>query len=165
MKTLKVKIKGFSLLELREKYGTAKGGFYDQDWYLNEPFAKEKPLVGIYTIKLQPELNNLTYKEQLDKIKPHDFLHPAVLAQAMTDYPNEMMDFWSRTNVADSSGVRVGLGLHPDGLVVNNDWNGNRSSSLGVASARKFVPSKLGAINISSLSNKQLINELTRRLK
>ena len=66
---MKIYIESLSLLDLREKYGTSKFGFYDNSWWLNEPFAKEKPEAGEYEIDLSNKLVNLTFSEQKKKIK------------------------------------------------------------------------------------------------
>ncbi len=41
----------------------------------------------------------------------------------------------------DSDGNRVNLGnFDGDGLNVNNNWDDNRNSNLGLASSRNFFP-------------------------
>jgi hypothetical protein len=150
----KTKIKhhysGLSLLELREKYGIGEKGFYDNDWWLKESFAKEKPPAGIYEIELHPEWNRLTYEEQLKKMgKKLEFLHPTVLAEAILAHYEKtgkrlLKDWYSRTLSVASGGRRVDVGYFGGyGLGVGGYWDDRRVCPLGVAASRKFEPRKL----------------------
>ena len=136
---------GKSLLQLREQFGVGKKGFYNNDWWLKDEFAKETPKKGTYEIELHPEWNNLNCQEQLDKIGDEmGFLHPAVLAEAILTHYKEtnerLMDNWfSRTCSVDSSGRRVLVGYFDSvGLYVAYYWGDYRVSDIGVASARKL---------------------------
>lgn len=44
-------------------------------------------------------------------------------------------------NIVDSDGNRVNLGnFDEDGLNVNNNWDGNRNSNIGLSSSRQSIP-------------------------
>lgn len=45
-------------------------------------------------------------------------------------------------NIVDSDGNRVNLGnFDEDGLNVNNNWDDNRNSNIGLSSSRQSIPS------------------------
>ena len=78
--TIKHNYSGSSLLQLRKKFGISKAGFYDNSWWINEKFAKEKPPKGIYELNLSNDLNNLTYEEQKSKLEEGwKVAHPAIV--------------------------------------------------------------------------------------
>lgn len=44
-------------------------------------------------------------------------------------------------NIVDSDGNRVNLGnFDEDGLNVNNNWDDNRNSNIGLSSSRQSIP-------------------------
>ena len=133
---------GKSLLELREQFGVGPSGFYGNEWWLNEPFAKEKPEAGTYELDLSYELVNLTFAEQQKKLKKgFEVTHPAIIAEAvLTHYMNIkkrlIKNCWLRTQSVASDGHRVGVGVNSDGVVVSN-WYDRPDDGIGLASARK----------------------------
>lgn len=142
---MKLTLQGKSLLELREEYGLGESGFYGNDWWLNEDFAKEKPEGGEYEITLHHESMNLTFNEQKKKLKKgFEVIHPALLAEAiLSHYKNTKErlaeNYYYRTNTLVSDGGRVFVGsFGSDGLSVGGGWDGDRHSDVGLASARKF---------------------------
>ena len=150
----KHKYSGLSLLELREKYGTGIGNFYDNTWWLGQSFAKEKAEPGIYEINLDEESVNKTFREQEKGIrKGWSVANPTVaveLALSGNEKVKNLLDkYWFRTSTLDSYGSRVGVRFCGGRLVVGYWWDGYRGDSLGVASSRKFQgnsklePSKL----------------------
>ena len=158
MKTIKHKFSGKSLLELKTQFGLGEKGFYDNTWWLKEKFASEKPAKGTYEIVFHPELNNLTYQEQLEKLgDKEEFLHPAILAEAILTYYQKsggrlMESWWSRTISVDSDGYRVDVGgFDSDGLHVYSGSDGYRYDNLGLSASRKFKGSrKLENLDIES---------------
>lgn len=162
------KTTGLSLLELREKYGLGKAGFYDNEWWLDEDFAKEKPKVGTYTTELYPKWNDLTYQEQLDKMGDElEFLHPAVLTEAILSYYKKtgkrlMENWYSRTSSVTSGGVRVFVGYFDSiGLYVSYWSDDSRSYGIGLAASRKFKSLKAG--NLDTLENRVRTLELFQK--
>lgn len=140
MKTIKIKITGMSLLELKDKFGIGEKGFWDNNWWTNEKFAREKPLAGIYEISVEKDLTNMTFNEQKDSIpKGFNFTHPAVLVEAiLTHYQNtgeRLLENWySRTNVYTSEGNLADVGsFDRDGVNVDRDEADNSNGGLGVA--------------------------------
>lgn len=136
---------GKSLLELLEQYGTGAKGFYPQEWYKDEAFAKEKPPKGVYEINLGEDLVNLTFEEQKKKLKKGlTPIHPAILAEAILSHYAKtgerlLETKWSRTEFVDSDGDRVSLGgFDAKGLDVYYWWDDSRFSHIGFSSARKF---------------------------
>lgn len=141
---------GKSLLELREEYGIGSVGFYDNVWWLNENFAKEKPEVGVYEIELGEDLVELTFKEQIAKLKKgFEPIHPAVLTEAILEHYKKtgerlLENLYMRTCVVDSDGNRVFVGYFGSGGLGVDSWgDGDRLSDVGVASARKLGASKI----------------------
>ena len=143
-KILKHNYSGKSLLQLKKKFGTGGEGFWNNEWWFDEKFAKEKPSKGVYEIDFEKNLTNLTYEEQKSKIKKGwKFPHPAVLVEAiLTHYEKTgerlLEDWYSRTSCVVSDGFRVYVGYFAsDGLFVYYYSDGDRYSSLGVSASRK----------------------------
>jgi len=160
MAKLKHNYTGSSLLELRDKFGIGKGGFYDNDWWLDEDFAKDKAPKGIYEIDFDTKLFNLTYEEQKKKLKKGwHFPQPAIIAEAiLTHYEKTgerlLEEWWSRANVVASGGRRVGVGFFgSDGLGVGGYWDDCRGDNMGaLPPSRKLKSLKAG--NLDSLEDR-----------
>ena len=159
--TMKIKhsYSGSSLLEIRNKFGISSNGFFDNSWFLDEPFAKEKPEVGIYEIDIEKKLTNLTFAEQKSKLeKGWDFPHPAVLVEAiLTHYKSTgerlLKDWYSRTSLVDSDGYRVDVGsFDSGGLVVSVDWDIDHDDGLGLASCKKIGKGSLKNMSVARKS-------------
>jgi hypothetical protein len=152
------KYTGASLVKLLEKFGIGEKGFYS-DWWKNEPFAKEKSPKKTYKIVFHKEWNNLTYQEQLNKLEDEEFLHPAILVEAiLTHYQKTgeriMEDWYSRTISVSSVGGRVYVGYFgAEGLYVLDYWGGYRYDILGVSSARKFKIEPLKSESLNPFEN------------
>src|SRR3990167_1073587 len=145
MEYIKHNYSGASILELRKKYDIGGSGFYEQDWYLEQSFAKEKPKKGVYDVYLLKELNNLTFKEQCDKIGGEENVrHPAIIVEAVLEHFKKtgkrlLEDYYVRTSSLDSGGSRVRLGLFDvRGLYLYGSWDDLRHDFLAVSSARNF---------------------------
>ncbi len=148
MNTIKqFKISGKSLNELKKQYGTGKAGFYDQDWYIDEAFANDKPEAGIYEINFGEDTRNKTFGEQQKGLaKGFEVVHPAVIAEALLLHFKESgkylcENYWVRTSLLDSHGDRVNVGdCDAGGVGVGYDWGDGRLGSIGVGASRKFTP-------------------------
>ena len=144
MKIIKHNYTGKSLLELRDEFSTGKAGFYNANWWIDESFAKEHPPRREYEIIFRPDWNNMTYEEQLDKMGNEEFLHPAILAEAILTHFRKtgerlMKNWWTRTSSVGSDGLRVHVGAFAsDGLDVYRCWDDRRGDGVGVSSARKL---------------------------
>ncbi len=139
-----VEIETKSLLDLREEYGTGEGGFYDNDWWLNEEFAESVPEPGIYEVNVEKQLVNMTYDEQVEAIpEGWDFPHPAVIAQVILKHHKEtgenlLKDWWTLASLTGSDGRRVRVGYFDScGLSVRYVRDDIRVSYIGVVTARK----------------------------
>ena len=134
---------GKSLLELRKEYGVGSSGFYNQSWYDNELFAKEKPEAGEYDIDFGEDIKNLTFAEQKTKLKKgFSVAHPAVVAEAILAHLKKTGErlcgtHWVRTSLVGSDGDRVLVRFGAVGVHVGNGWDDGRSGDVDVASARK----------------------------
>lgn len=144
--TIKHTHSGKSLLELYKQFGVGSSGFYSKDpWWKDEAFAKEKLEPATYEIDVERKLTGLTFKEQENNLKKGSvILHPTVLAEAIlthfkTTGERVLEDWYQRTSVLDSDGVRVIVGgFDAEGLDVHR-WDGSgRSDNIGLASARKL---------------------------
>lgn len=117
----KFTITGKSLLELREEFGIGKNGFYDQDWYLNEPFAKEKPESGIYEIDFDGKFGKMAWDEQEKKIpKGWQRAHEAIIIEAVLTHYKEtgerLLEDWYHWGPSlGSYGKRVIVGCFDSG--------------------------------------------------
>jgi len=159
MKTIKHNYTGKSLEELWKQFGTGKKGFYDNDWWLKEDWAKEHPEKGEYEIVFHKDWNNLTYQEQLEKLgDKEEFLHPAVLAEAILEYYKKtgerlMENWYSRTNSVHSNGYHVNVGYFDvEGLGIYYDWNDDCDGDIGVSSVLRKL--KTGKIDIEDRISK-----------
>jgi hypothetical protein len=151
---------GKSLSELREEYGSGLSGFYNTDWWLEEDWAKEHSEKGEYEIVFHEDWNNSTYQKQLEKLgDKEEFLHPAILAEAILEYynktGNKLMENWySRTNGVGSDGSHVCVGYFGAGGLGVYYWDGDRYGGMGVSSAKKFKTGNLDIEDrISKLEN------------
>lgn len=145
IKTILHHYSGKSLKELREEFGTDSGGFCLQDWYKTEPFYAEKAKAGTYEIVVEKQLENLTYKEQKNKLKKGwNIPHPAVLAEAILMHYKKtgerlLEDWYSRTSSTASDGDHVYVGgFDSGGLSVNDFWDVYRGDRVGMSASRKL---------------------------
>ena len=155
-------ISGKSILELREQYGTGNGGFYDQNWYLSEDFAKDKPKAGTYEINFGEDTKSLIFREQKEKIeKRFEVAHPAVILEAVCQHYAKtkeylLGDYWVRTSLLGSDGRRVSVGYcGAGGVSVSDYWGGGRGGGIGVGASRKF-DGKFDLGNLDPLASLEL---------
>jgi len=164
---LKHHFSGSSLLELRKKYGTGKSGFYNNDWWLKEDFAKEKPPAGLYEIDFDTKLFNLTYDEQIKKLKKGwKFPHPAVLTEAVLEHYKKtgknLMKNWSSRTRSVSSNCSIDLGdFGLFGLCAYNNLDDVRYGRVGVSPIRKLKNVKKLKSDKPDTGN---LNDLTSRI-
>lgn len=152
MKTITVNFPAASLLEVLEKN---KDLVYPQTWYKDETFANEQIPAGTWEVSLEPVKDSLSknWDEQQELIGKDSEVPPAaVLAYAIFQHFKDtgeraFENVYVRTSSLDSGGSRVLVGyFDARGLFVNDyRWDSDRSSGLGVASARKLSVESLGA--------------------
>ena len=154
MKNIIHKYSGKSLLELRKKFGIGESGFYDNNWWLKESFAKEKAPKGIYEINFEGKFGSKSWQEQEDLIpQGWERGHEAIIAEAvLTHYKKtgkrllENCYHWGKS--LDSFGLRVGVGYFDrDGLNVYFYWADDSYDYLRVCLLRKFQKGNLKAGN------------------
>lgn len=158
---MKFAIIGKSLLELREIYGIGNGGFYDNNWWLKESFAKDKPESGIYEIELEyKRLDNLVYKDQVQKLeKGFEVPHPAVIVEALLSHYKItkqylMKDWYSNTSILTWNGPRVGVGYCDANGVCVDYWRGDsRGDIVGLAACRKLSNLDPGVLELFLLGS------------
>ena len=163
---MKYNYTGASLKELKDKYGTGPSGFYPQTWYGSESFLTGKPEAGIYEINLGEDLKNLSYKEQVEKLKDgFTPIHPAILVEYILSHYAEtkerlLDDKWARTSSVDSGGNRVDVGdFGSRGLDVYSYSDDIRYGNLGLSSARKFNK-KIDALKLEPSENLGLMKRV-----
>jgi hypothetical protein len=139
---------GFSIMDLK-KLKKCKGLFLDQTWYENESFANLTQQPSWRLIRKTPVENSLnkTWKEQQPLLNSQTDEIPLARQVIYTT----ILHFLAtgerlfetghvRTNNVYSSGRRVYIGYFDEGGFYVNYWNDyDRSSRIGVASARKIV--------------------------
>jgi hypothetical protein len=150
MTTYKFQYSGKSLAEIKKENPKL---FYDQNWYEKYDWFIEKLEPAKYEIKLEPELNNLTYQEQKAKLEEgFDFIHPAILAEFLIEHykktGKKLMENWySRCSVVYSNGNYVHVGdFDSKGLNVDHYYEGYCNNingildycSLGISSSKKL---------------------------
>lgn len=134
---------GLSLNEVRAQFPDC---FYDQSWYASEAFANEKIPAGKWEVSLEVVKDSFsrTWDEQQRLIEEGFVVPPiAVLAYAMCKHFKDtgertFTNHYARTSSLDSGGGRVHVGVFDaGGLLVSDDWDSDRRSFVGLASARK----------------------------
>lgn len=132
-----------SILEIR---GTSKL-LYDQLWYNQESFAKDHGDVSWHLVKKTPVANSTskTWSEQQDLLAKNEETSTArimvytIIGHYLATGERLFEQIYVRCSDVDSYGSRVGVGgFNSYGLDVDDGgWVGYRSSSVGLASARK----------------------------
>ncbi|MEX2368850.1 MAG: hypothetical protein WD552_00435 [Candidatus Paceibacterota bacterium] len=143
---LTIDIEPLSLLQLLEKYGTGKEGFYHKVWWFDEDFAKDVPEPGIYEIKIKrPTRSFKEGEDESNMPKGWDFPHPAIIAQAILQYYQKtgkrlLGDWWTRSSLTNCNNRHVYIGnfMLYNGLSVDYRWDDYLFSGLGVAPFRKI---------------------------
>ena len=133
-----------SIIDVRGKM-TAEV-FYNQGWYNNQDFAKNRGDVGWYLIKKTPVDNstNKTYQEQQALLSDKDETPTAqvmvytIVGHYLNTNERLLENGYVRCSDLASDGYRVYVGIFDaDGLDVDNWDDGYRYSNIGLASARK----------------------------
>lgn len=146
MKTITHTYTGVTLNELCKKYGTGKTGFYSNGpWWKDEDFAKERAEMGTYTIKVDKQLENMTFADQQATLtKDEVVLHPAIITEAILEHftktGERLLENWyTRTSSLGSDGNRVLVGDFGAGGLDVGGWRGDRrSGGIGLSAARKL---------------------------
>ena len=137
---------GISLMEV---WSAQTALFYAKSdpWYKSQQFATTKVKVGWYLVRKTPvpDSTSKTWAEQCELLTEMDEVTSAsVLAQAILIHYLETKErlfeaIYVRVSDVASGGIRVNLGnFNQDGLNVNNNWDTNRNSNIGVSASRKF---------------------------
>ena len=132
-----------SILDIR---GKTKHLFYNQDWYNQQDFAKEKGMVEWRLIKKTPVPNSTSksWKEQQQLLEENEQVPSAqimvytIIGHYLAIKERLFENIYVRTFSLDSDGSRVSVGyFDSDGLDVNSCWAGDRSGLLALASSQK----------------------------
>lgn len=142
MNTITVTLKDKSLLDVRAEFPDL---FYNQNWYDNEPFAREK-VSGTWKVNLEPikDSFNKAWDEQQKLLKKGEETPPAaVLTYAICKHFKETGKRVFETNYVRTSSVYA-VGNHVDlgdfdaeGLYVGSYWDDYCLSDLGLSASRK----------------------------
>ena len=133
-----------SILEIRKKVDSKL--FYNQDWYSDQEFAKEKGELGWQLIRKTPVENSTSknWQEQLALIPEEDEVPTAqVMVYTIAGHylaTNERLfeNVYVRTSSLDSGGSRVDIGsFGSGGLRVPRYWDVGCICHLGLVSSRK----------------------------
>lgn len=144
MKTIKHQYSGKSILELRDKYGLRAKGFWNQSWYNDEDFAKDKAPAGLYEIDLGEHTRGQSFAEQ-KKGLPEGFtlVHPAILAEAILEHfaktgERLLEHYWVRTSLNDSAGSVSCMGVFGGNGLSVFEWSGRPYGNVGVGASRNL---------------------------
>lgn len=170
MKTITINFPGGSLLDIRKKHG----GFYSQSWYVSEEFAKKKIPEGTWTVQLEPVEGSFskTWAEQQALIPEGAVVPPAaVFAYALLEYRKENDEHvlpgyqHLRCSDIDAGGNHVCVGVDSGSVFVDNRWDSNRHSDLGLAAAWKGALKPRNLDSLGSLSLPDFISDLKELIK
>ena len=134
-----------SILEIRGKV-TGQRLFYEQDWYNQQAFAKEKGETGWQLVAKTPVENSTkkNWDEQCSLLGENDEVPTAqvmtytIIGHHLATGERLFECIYVRTSSVVSEGLRVHVGhFGAQGLHVRGYWDGDRDGSLGVSSARK----------------------------
>jgi hypothetical protein len=132
-----------SIIEIRSKAKL----FYDQSWYNNESFARDKGEAFWQFVRKTPVANSTskTWDEQQALLATNEETPTArvmvytIMGHFLATRERLFENIYVRCQDVDSIGDRVNVGgFGSYGLSVSNGWGDDRNSGLGVSSARKF---------------------------
>lgn len=133
---------GWSLQELRDS-AIGKRLMNKQDWYNSYSWSLEKPGPGVYWLRVPvagSKGKSLIEQELLfsseEKTVPAVLVATALLVHRFRTGEDLLKGDWTRCKEQTADDFRVGLGWDDDRLFVNDDWDGRRSGSLWLSSAR-----------------------------
>ncbi len=136
-----------SILEIRSKVISNQHLFYDQEWYNNEAFAKNRGKTEWRLIRKTPVANSTskTWNEQWALLAKNEETPTArvmvytIIGHFLVTGERLFERIYIRCSAVGSGGGRVSIGsFGSDGLVIDVDWDDYRSDYVGVISARKF---------------------------
>jgi len=131
-----------SILDIRSKGKL----FYNQDWYNEESFAKEKGETEWKLVRKTWVANSTskTWPEQQALLANNEEMPTArtmvytIIGHFLATGERLFENVYVRSSDVDSGGGRVYIGsFGSGGLLVGSYWDGYRDGSLGVSSARK----------------------------
>ena len=133
-----------SILKIRNQIASKL--FYDQSWYNNESFAKEREVK--WQLVRKTPVDNSTSKNWLeqqaligkdDEVPTAQVMVYTIIGHHLATSERLFEHIYVRTSSVGSDGNRVNVGnFDSHGLNVNNYWDDNRNDNLGVSSARNF---------------------------
>ncbi|TSC97381.1 MAG: hypothetical protein Greene101447_506 [Parcubacteria group bacterium Greene1014_47] len=136
-----------SILDIRAKvHAEPQRLFYDQSWYNKEKFAKDRGETGWHLIRKTSVdgSTSKTWDEQQFLLAADEETPTArvvvytIIGHFLATGERLFERIYVRCSDVDSRGSRVVVGLFGGhGLNVDDDWDDDRHSSIGVASARK----------------------------
>ncbi|XOA42669.1 MAG: hypothetical protein ACKKMO_02565 [Candidatus Nealsonbacteria bacterium] len=121
--------------------------FYDQSWYNDESFAKERGKAGWQLIRKTPAPNSTSKswsKQQKllakdDEVPTAQVMVYTIIGHYLATGEHLFKDIRVRTFSLASGGRRVNVGnFNSGGLDISYVWDDYRFSNLGLAPARKF---------------------------
>lgn len=135
-----------SILEIRAKQGDARL-FYDQSWYNQEAFAKERGETGWHLVRKTPVEDSFskTWDEQQALLSKDDetpsarVMTYAIIGLYLATGERLFKSVWARTSSLNCYESHVLLGRFTElGLDLDYRYNDGRRGDVGRASARKF---------------------------
>ncbi|MFH0928367.1 MAG: hypothetical protein V1821_02735 [bacterium] len=136
-----------SILEIRGKVPDNQHLFYNQDWYNEESFAKDRGEAEWHLIRKTPVDNSTskTWNEQQALLAKSEETPTArvmvytIIGHFLTTGERLFERIYVRCSDFDSHGYRVIVGyFNSVGLYVSHYWSDGRMDCIGLASARKF---------------------------
>ena len=140
-----IRVGAWSLQDLRTCETVVRHNLmWDQDWYNEYPFSREKLTPGVYRVRLPiPDSNRKNFAEQKKLLLSGEDVAPVALAavallchlkQAGQDLLN---NDWARCADALPDEFRVGLCVYEGRVYVNCCWDDGRRDDVWLAGCRK----------------------------
>ncbi len=135
-----------SILDIRGKVPHDQRLFYNQNWYNNESFAKDKGDVSWQLVRKVPvtDSTSKTWSEQQALLSQDEetptvrVMTHMIVGHYMNTGERLSEKIYVRCSDVDSGGGRVYVGSFVSlGLLVGSYWDGSRDDGIGLASARK----------------------------
>lgn len=136
-----------SILEVKGKVAQGQRLFYEQYWYNKQAFAKDRGETEWKLVRKTPVANS-TYKTWLEQQALHASNEETPTARTMvytiighffSTGERLFVGVYVRCSALGSVGIRVVVGdFDASGLGIDNSWDDDRDSNVGVSAARKF---------------------------
>lgn len=138
-----------SILEIRGKAGQKLFSSYNNTWYENEPFAKERGEVNWQLVRKTPVDNSTSnnFQKQYallgkdDEVPTTRVMVYTIIGHYLVTGKHLFKDVYVRTSfIMGLGGLSVGVGnFASEGLSLKRDWDEYKYIYLGISSARKFL--------------------------